>query len=76
MVECLGVEPGSVTAFALMNDKDQRVRFIADAALMGFDKVNFHPLVNTATTAIARDDLRRFVEATGHSLTVIDFSTL
>ena len=76
MVECLGVEPGSVTAFALMNDKDQRVRFIADAALMGFDKVNFHPLVNTATTAIARDDLSRFVEATGHSLTVIDFSTL
>ncbi len=76
MVECLGVEPGSVTAFALMNDKDQRVRFIADAALMGFDKVNFHPLVNTATTAIARDDLRRFVEATGHSLTVVDFSTL
>lgn len=76
MVECLGVEPGSVTAFALMNDKDQRVRFIADAALMGFDKVNFHPLVNTATTAIGREDFRRFVEATGHSLTVIDFSTL
>ena len=76
MVECLGVEPGSVTAFALMNDKDQRVRFIADAALMGFDRVNFHPLVNTATTAIAREDLQRFVEATGHSLTVIDFSTL
>ena len=76
MVECLGVEPGSVTAFALMNDKDQRVRFIADAALMGFDKVNFHPLVNTATTAIAREDLRRFVEATGHSLTVVDFSML
>ncbi|GAB5456290.1 MAG: prolyl-tRNA synthetase associated domain-containing protein [Henriciella sp.] len=76
MVECLGVEPGSVTAFALMNDKDQRVRFIADAALMGFDKVNFHPLVNTATTAIEREGFRRFVEATGHSLTVIDFSTL
>lgn len=76
MVECLGVEPGSVTAFALINDKDQRVQFIADAALMGFDTVNFHPLVNTATTAIGRDDLRRFVEATGHPLTVVDFSTL
>ncbi|MFN3212981.1 MAG: prolyl-tRNA synthetase associated domain-containing protein [Henriciella sp.] len=76
MVECLGIEPGSVTAFALMNDKDQRVRFIADAALMGFDRVNFHPLVNTATTSIAQEDLRRFVEATGHSLTVVDFSTL
>ncbi len=76
MVDCLGVEPGSVTAFALMNDKDQRVRFIADAALMGFDTVNFHPLVNTATTAISREDFRRFVEATGHSLTEVDFSGL
>ena len=76
MVECLGVEPGSVTAFALMNDEDQRVRFIADAALMGFDTVNFHPLVNTATTAISREDFRRFVEATGHALTVVDFSDL
>ena len=76
MVECLGVEPGSVTAFALMNDKNQRVKFIADAALMGFDTVNFHPLVNTATTAISREGFRQFVEATGHPLTVVDFSDL
>ncbi len=76
MMECLGVAPGSVTAFALMNDTEQRVRFIVDAALMGFDKVNFHPLVNTATTAISREGLRRFVEATGHSLTEVDFSGL
>ncbi len=76
MLECLGVEPGSVTAFALMNDMNQRVRFIADAALMGFDTVNFHPLVNTATTAISREGFHRFVEATGHSLTVVDFSDL
>lgn len=76
MVECLGVEPGSVTAFALMNDTNQRVRFIADAALMGFDRVNFHPLVNTATTSISQADLRRFVAATGHSLTEVDFSGL
>jgi len=76
MQDCLGVTPGSVTAFALMNDREQRVRFIADAALMGFDTVNFHPLVNTATTAINREDFRRFVEATGHALTVVDFSDL
>lgn len=76
MVECLGVEPGSVTAFALMNDPGQRVKFIADAALMGFDTVNFHPLVNTATTAISREGFRQFVEATGHPLTVVDFSDL
>lgn len=76
MVECLGVEPGSVTAFALMNDTSHRVKFIADAALMCFDTVNFHPLVNTATTAISREGFHRFVEATGHSLTVVDFSDL
>lgn len=76
MVECLGVEPGAVTAFALMNDTSHRVKFIADAALMGFDTVNFHPLVNTATTAISREGFHRFVEATGHSLIVVDFSDL
>lgn len=76
MSDCLGVVPGSVTVFGLMNDKQNRVQFIADAALMGFDTVNFHPLVNTATTAISQADLRRFVELTGHSLTEVDFSTL
>jgi len=76
MFECLGVVPGSVTAFGLLNDKQNRVRFIVDAALMGFDKVNFHPLVNTATTAISRVDLHRFVDLTGHALTEVDFSSL
>ncbi len=76
MEELLGVTPGSVTGFALMNDKDQKVRFIVDAALMAFDTLNFHPLVNTGTTAISRDDFRRFVEATGHDLTVVDFAAL
>ena len=76
MLDCLGVVPGSVTAFGLMNDKQKRVRFVADAALIGFDTVNFHPLVNTATTAISQADLRRFVELTGHSLMEVDFSSL
>ncbi len=76
MYEVLGIKPGSVTAFALMNDKDQKVRFLVDKALMGFDRVNFHPLTNTATTGIAATDLKRFVEATGHSLTEFDFTEL
>ncbi|MEM7327263.1 MAG: prolyl-tRNA synthetase associated domain-containing protein [Pseudomonadota bacterium] len=76
MYDHLGVLPGSVTAFGLMNDGSQKVRFIADAALLRFDTVNFHPLVNTATTAISQRDLRRFVEATGHALTEVDFSDL
>lgn len=76
MLEHLGVVPGAVTAFGLMNDTQNRVQFVVDAALMGFDTVNFHPLVNTATTAISQADLRRFVQATGHALTEVDFSTL
>ena len=75
MVETLGVQPGSVTAFGLLNDTEMRVRFIVDAALMDFEIVNFHPLVNTATTAIASADLQTFVEATGHDMTIIDFTT-
>ncbi|MEO1659379.1 MAG: prolyl-tRNA synthetase associated domain-containing protein [Pseudomonadota bacterium] len=76
MLEHLGVVPGSVTAFSLINDTDQRVRFVLDKALMRFETVNFHPLVNTATTAINREDLVRFVAATGHALTEVDFSAL
>ena len=76
MVECLGVAPGSVTAFALMNDRDGRVRFIVDAALMRCDPLNFHPLVNTATTAIPREDFRTFVALTGHEMTEVDFASL
>ena len=76
MQTLLGVVPGSVTAFALMNDADHKVRFIADKALMDFETVNFHPLVNTATTGISSRDLRKFVEATGHDLTVVDFTAL
>ena len=76
MQEVLGVTPGSVTAFALLNDTRRRVRFYVDSALLAFATINFHPLVNTATTAIAAEDLGRFVKATGHQLNVFDFSVL
>ena len=50
MEAALGVTPGSVTAFALINDRDHRVRFVLDRALAEAPLVNFHPLTNTATT--------------------------
>jgi Ala-tRNA(Pro) deacylase len=62
----LGVEPGSVTPFAVMNDRTGAVTMILDAALMAHETVNFHPLVNTMTTSIHRDGLVRFLESTGH----------
>jgi Ala-tRNA(Pro) deacylase len=62
----LGVEPGSVTPFAVMNDVPATVDVTLDAALMAHADVNFHPLVNTATTTVARDDLVRFLTETNH----------
>jgi Ala-tRNA(Pro) deacylase len=64
--QALGVEPGSVTPFALVNDTAGRVAVILDADLMAFERINFHPLVNSMTTTIGRDDLVRFLRATGH----------
>jgi Ala-tRNA(Pro) deacylase len=66
MGELLGVTPGSVTPFAVINDTGRRVTVVLDAAMMGHAVLNFHPLVNTATTTISREGLVRFLEATGH----------
>ena len=65
--ETLGVEPGSVTPFAAINDKAGRVTVILDAAMMANEMLNFHPLANTGTTTISRAGLLKFLEATGHS---------
>lgn len=72
----LGVTPGSVTLFALMNDKEGQVTLILDQALLDHDIVNFHPLLNDATTAISSEDMVRFAKATGHTPTILDFKTL
>lgn len=64
--EVLGVRPGSVTPFSIINDRDRRVTVFLDADMMEHAILNFHPLENTATTAIARDDLLRFIRATDH----------
>jgi Ala-tRNA(Pro) deacylase len=76
MEAALGVTPGSVTAFALVNDADHRVRFVLDAGLWRADPVNFHPLVNTATTAISQPDFRRFLAALGVEPLIVDFASL
>ena len=74
MERLLGVTPGSVSLFGIMNDKGGEVRLVIDGALASCDIVNFHPLLNDATTAISSKDMMRFAEATGHHPTVIDFS--
>src|SRR6478609_7729991 len=64
--EVWGVEPGAVTPFGAINDRQGRVTVVLDAAMMEHATLNYHPLVNTMTTSIARDDLVRFLESTGH----------
>jgi Ala-tRNA(Pro) deacylase len=65
--EVLGVEPGAVTPFGVMNDTAGRVTVVLDAAMMTHETLNYHPLDNTMTTSIPREGLIRFLEATGHS---------
>jgi Ala-tRNA(Pro) deacylase len=67
MRELLGVEPGSVTPFAVINDTGLRVTVVLDAAMMAHEVLNFHPLRNTGTTTISRQGLLKFLQATGHN---------
>ena len=69
----LGVEPGSVTPLALINDHEHLVQLVVDRELSDGAPVNVHPLVNTMTTAMAATDLLRFFEATGHPPRWLDF---
>lgn len=67
LMENLGVEPGSVTVFAVINDPERKVTLVLDEALFAHDPVNFHPLKNDATTAISPADLLRFLGALGRA---------
>jgi Ala-tRNA(Pro) deacylase len=67
LMEVLGVEPGSVTALALINDTERRVKPVLDTKLLAHDLVNCHPLTNTATTTLRSVDLVRFMVAQGYT---------
>jgi len=69
----LGVIPGAVTPFAVINDRARNVTMVLDKALMDQPVVNAHPLRNDRTSALAADDLIRFLEAEGHPPVIIDF---
>ena len=73
LMRYLGVVPGAVTPFAVINDVDSVVQVVLDAALLDIDPLNFHPLDNSKTTAIAPDDLISFLEASNHSPQFVNF---
>lgn len=66
LYESLGVHPGSVTPFALMNDRAHKVAVVLDARMLEYDPLNYHPLVNTATLALKPPDLLKFIGDCGH----------
>ena len=74
LLKVLGVPPGSVTPFALVNDIEHLVNPVLDAAMLDHDPLNYHPLSNDRTTAVAPADLLRFIAACGHEPRIIDLA--
>ena len=74
LMATLGVEPGSVTPFGLINDRTAKVNVILDAAMMQHALLNYHPLANTATTTIASQDLLAFIRSCGHQPRIVAVS--
>ena len=71
--EHLGVEPGSVTLFSIINDPEHYVNVVIDKAIYTRSRVGFHPLRNDATTIIATKDIPLFIKKWGSSYQEIDF---
>jgi Ala-tRNA(Pro) deacylase len=69
----LGVRPGAVTPFALVNDRDRQVAVVLQKAMLDHEILNYHPLSNDRTTAIRSADLLTFIAACGHTPRVLDF---
>jgi Ala-tRNA(Pro) deacylase len=71
LMEVLGVEPGSVTPFGLINDITQRANVILDATMMQQEILNYHPLKNNETTSIRNSDLVSFIKSCGHQPRIV-----
>ena len=72
----LGIEPGSVSPFALINDSERKVLFFLDKEFLNYEKLNFHPLVNTATVNITTSDMIKFIEEQHSPVKYIDFKLI
>ena len=72
LMKFLGVIPGAVTAFAVVNDHGGKVRLVLDRALLDSAVINLHPLTNAMTTAVSPSDLVRFLESVNHSPEIVD----
>jgi Ala-tRNA(Pro) deacylase len=74
LCQVLGVDPGSVTPFALINAEPGSVNVVLQEAMMRHDLLNYHPLENSATTTISSEDLVKFINACGHDPRILPFA--
>lgn len=75
LAEVLGVDAGAVTPFAVMNDTERCVKVVLHRAMMKNALLNYHPLVNTATTTIRSQDLLKFIHACGNTVQIVSLDT-
>ena len=68
----LGIDPGSVSLLALLNDSEKKVEVFIDNELWDAETILCHPLVNTSTLAVPRDGIKQFLEKTGHTLRLVE----
>ena len=68
----LGVKPGSVSLFTLVNDLGHEVTLFVDRHLLEAEKVSFHPNDNHASLVITRDDMLKFIEGIGNPYEIVD----
>ena len=72
--ELMGIEPGSVSPFGLINDDQRKINFFFDEAFLKFEIANFHPLVNTATVSIFPKDLIDFIKKFHREVNMINMN--
>ena len=74
LMQFLGITPGAVSPFSLINDRSKVVKFAIDRTLLDCPVIHLHPLVNTITTSVSPKGLERFLEYTGHIPVPLDFN--
>lgn len=72
LIKYLGVKPGSVSPFGLLNDEDQHIYLFLDQQLKESEKISFHPNDNTASVVLSYSDFLRYLESTGNGFEYID----
>lgn len=75
LMQHLGIMPGSVTPFALINDEQQKVQLVLDKSILSFEIINAHPLENDATIGISIGDFKKFLTVLGYRPLILDLAT-